>query len=30
VLISIFIIEQMVNGWHNGFVGDADEKRTAL
>jgi TRAP-type C4-dicarboxylate transport system permease small subunit len=32
VLISIFIIEQMVNGWKNGFGGpsDADEKRKAL
>ena len=31
-LISTFIIEQMVNGWKNGFGGpsDADEKRKAL
>jgi TRAP-type C4-dicarboxylate transport system permease small subunit len=27
VLVSIFIIEQMVNGWHNGFVGTNDETR---
>ena len=29
VLIAIFTIEQMVNGWKNGFAGtsDADEKR---
>ena len=32
ILISLFTIEQMVNGWHNGFDGTsgADEKRKSL
>jgi len=31
-LVSLFIIEQMVNGWHNGFAGTSgvDEKRKSL
>jgi TRAP-type C4-dicarboxylate transport system permease small subunit len=32
LLIAIFTIEQMVNGWKNGFAGTlhTDEKRKAL
>jgi TRAP-type C4-dicarboxylate transport system permease small subunit len=32
LLVAIFTIEQMVNGWKNGFVGTlhTDEKRKAL
>lgn len=32
LLVSIFIVEQMVNGWKHGFAGTshADEKRKAL
>jgi TRAP-type C4-dicarboxylate transport system permease small subunit len=31
-LISLFIIEQIVNGWNNGFVGvnPTDEQRKSL
>ena len=32
VLVALFTIEQMVNGWRNGFAGpeDADERRKSL
>jgi TRAP-type C4-dicarboxylate transport system permease small subunit len=31
ILVALFTIEQMVNGWRNGFAGpDADERRTSL
>src|SRR6187551_1364791 len=32
VLVSLFIIEQMINGWNNGFTGAShtEEKRKAL
>ena len=31
-LVALFTVEQMVNGWKNGFAGtpDADEKRKSL
>ena len=31
-LVAVFIVEQMANGWKNGFAGtsDADEKRKSL
>ena len=31
-LVALFIVEQMANGWKNGFAGssDADEKRKSL
>jgi TRAP-type C4-dicarboxylate transport system permease small subunit len=31
-LVALFIVEQMANGWKNGFSGtsDADEKRKSL
>jgi len=32
VLVALFTIEQLVNGWHNGFAGpeDQDERETLL
>jgi TRAP-type C4-dicarboxylate transport system permease small subunit len=32
VLVALFTVEQMVNGWRNGFAGpeDADERRKSL
>jgi TRAP-type C4-dicarboxylate transport system permease small subunit len=30
-LVALFTIEQMINGWRNGFaVTDVDERRTSL